>query len=157
MLTLQEVPTSSINWEAWGTIAQGAAAILSILTLYFFLKTFYKSMQTAHYTELDTMYFDLLKIAMETPHVIDPHSKRNDQQKLEYDIYAFMVWNFVESIVDRCSGNKNLCKTWDPIIVHESNLHREWFSNPQNFPKFKEEFRKRINSCYFGENLIRKE
>lgn len=141
----------STIWSAIGTIAQGFASIMAIAALIYSMTSFKKSLQTSHYTELDSMYFDLLKAALKKPHLVDPNATRSNAQMIEYDIYAFMVWNYLEAIYDRCENNKNLCNTWYPVIVAENLKHREWFDNPNNWHKFKDEFRKFIQNDRFKE------
>lgn len=45
----------------------------------------------------------------------------------EYDAYAFMVWNFLEAIHDKCQDDDELLNTWAPIIAAEDAYHRGWF------------------------------
>ncbi|MDZ4081712.1 MAG: hypothetical protein U1E10_02155, partial [Bdellovibrionales bacterium] len=61
------------------------------------------------------------------------------------DLYAFMVWNFIETIVDRCQNNKALSETWSPIILVEAKKHYAWFVKPENKDKFKESFRNYVS------------
>jgi hypothetical protein len=51
-----------------------------------------------------------------------------------------MVWNFLETIYDRCQRDKHLRSTWYPAIAAENRLHRAWFDLPENRHKFKEGF-----------------
>lgn len=37
-------------------------------------------------------------------------------------------------------------KTWMIVIETENSLHRNWFDNPENHPKFKALFRKHIEN-----------
>jgi hypothetical protein len=127
-------------WTAIGAMAQGFASILAILALFYSLSTFRKSLKISHYGELDRMYFELLNTSLEKLHLTNPNATRTDDQKLEYDLYAFMVWNFVETIVDRCERDKDLCSTWHPVIDAENRLHRAWLEEPRNQHKFKQSF-----------------
>lgn len=108
----------------------------------------------AFYSELDRIYFDLLRLAIEHPHLRTPQriGKRDDlalktdydpypddpvsteEQKAtkarkvsQYDAYAFMVWNFVETIHDRCQEYPQLLGTWATIVAAENRVHRGWF------------------------------
>jgi hypothetical protein len=139
----------STMWAAIGALAQGFASIMAIAALIYTMTTFKKSLQTSHYTELDSMYFDLLKTALEKPHLTNPIATRSDDQKIEYDIYAFMVWNFLEAIYDRCEQNNQLCCTWYPVIYTENLKHREWFDHPDNKHKFKDAFHEFIQNVRF--------
>lgn len=139
----------STMWTALGVIAQGFASIMAVAALIYSMTTFSKSLQTSHYTELDSMYFDLLKTALEKPHLNNPIATRSDDQKIEYDIYAFMVWNFLEAVHDRCGHDKNLCSTWYAVIDAENGKHREWFDHPDNKHKFKDAFHEFIRNSKF--------
>ncbi len=135
-------------WVAVGAILQGVAAIIAYFALRYSLTTFTKSLTESNYSELDRMYFDLLKTAVEKPHLIDPNGARSRDQRREYDTYAFMVWNFLETIYDRCQDATALCVTWYPVIDAENRRHRAWFDDPENRPKFKQPFRDFIERNY---------
>lgn len=58
------------------------------------------------------------------------------QTALQYAAYAFMVYNFLETIHDRCNESagwltgrpdKTLRNTWEGIIGDEHRLHSKWF------------------------------
>jgi hypothetical protein len=139
----------STMWTAIGALSQGFASIMAIAALIYSMTTFRKSLETSHYTELDSMYFDLLKVALEKPHLNKPIVALSDDQKIEYNIYAFMVWNFLEAVYDRCERNKHLCKTWYLVIDTENQKHREWFDQPGNKHKFKDTFHEFIRNARF--------
>jgi hypothetical protein len=115
-------------------------SVMALLTLVFAAISFLKSLKESRYTEIDRMYFDLLKCALDKPHVNDLAATRTETQKKEYEIYAFMVWNLMESIYDRCQYDKRLRATWYPVIDAENRLHRKWFDCLDNKHKFKDEF-----------------
>ena len=142
-------PGYSTMWAALGAIAQGIASILAIAALLYSMTTFRRSLKTSHYTELDRMYFDLLKLAVEKSHLGNPKSSRTDEQKAEYEVYAYMVWNFLETIYDRCARDEHLCVTWYPVVDAENRLHREWFDRADNKHKFKQEFHDFIRSSNY--------
>lgn len=127
-------------WQFLDVLFGGLASILSVVAVIYSMTTFKKSLTTSHYGELDNMYFELLKIAMDKPHVAMLDTPRDAQQEAEYNIYAFMIWNFLEAIYDRSKDGQALCDTWYPIIDAEMQLHLAWFESPQNTPKFKDEF-----------------
>lgn len=135
-------------WVAVGVILQGVAAIIAYSALRYSVITFTKSLTISNYGELDKMYFDLLKTAVEKPHLIDPNGARSRDQRREYDTYAFMVWNFLETIYDRCQDATELCVTWYPVVDAENRRHRAWFDDPENRPKFKQPFRDFIDRNY---------
>lgn len=131
-------------WAALGVIFQGIASILSILALIYSMTRFRQSLRSAYYTELDSMYFDVLKVAQDKPYLYNPRAAYSGNKKAEYDIYAFMVYNFLETIYDRCGHNKHLCDTWYPVIFVEDRKHKKWFDDPGNKDKFKPKFREFI-------------
>src|SRR5215211_88729 len=53
-----------------GVVTMAAAALLVTL------RTFSKSLTISHYAELDRMYGELLKLAIDKPHLRDPDAKR---------------------------------------------------------------------------------
>ncbi|WP_042458811.1 hypothetical protein [Neobacillus dielmonensis] len=86
----------------------------------------------------------------------------------KYSIYAFMVYNLMETIYDKHIRDDEsrinflfrkktdlFWKTWEPIIKEEYNLHRAWFDHEPNKANFKEDFKKFINSLDGGP--VRKE
>lgn len=138
-------------WTAINTIAATCSMIALITTVYLSsnamrdsMKTFNQNFETSNYTELDSMYFELLKLALEKPYLTHPAALKDAKQLQEYDIYANMVWNFIETITDRCNDNKKLEATWYPVVDALNRLHRNWFDDPKNKHKFKDAFREYI-------------
>ena len=128
------------GWTKAQVIAEAAAAIGIVFTLFYSLWSFTRTLRDSYYAELDRVYLELLKIALERPYLLDFPATPDATRQREYDAYAFMVWNFLETIVDRCGGNKALCETWYPIIDAENAVHRKWFDLPENRTKFKQAF-----------------
>ena len=131
-------------WTALAAIFQGIASIVAICALIDSIRKFTKSLQTSHYTELDSMYFELLKTALEHPCLHNQTATRSGAEMIKYDIYAFMVWNFIEAIYDRCERDNNLRDTWYPVVDTENRKHGQWFVHPDNRHKFKDAFHKFI-------------
>jgi hypothetical protein len=131
----------STMWAAVAAIGQALASILAVAALIYAMTTFKKSLNLAHYGELDRMYFDLLRIRLEYPNLRDGPNP-NGKESANYDDYAFMIWNFLEAIVDRCGEDDYLCKTWYPILRAEARRHKDWFDKPENSANFKCAFRK---------------
>jgi hypothetical protein len=82
--------------------------------------------RSAHYSQLDTMYFELLRMAVEKP-FLRRLEHLTAEQRLEYESYAFMIWNFIETVRDRCEDDQTLKDIWAPVIATEHALHRDWF------------------------------
>lgn len=79
------------------------------------LEEFRESNHLIHYAELDRLYFDLLKVALEHPHLRNPASIGNDAlRRQQYDTYAYMVWNFIETVIDRVEMEKAIACRGNP-------------------------------------------
>jgi hypothetical protein len=99
--------------------------------------------ESAYYSELDRFYSEILKAALDTPHLRTPAKIADDadarlrdylpfadgdpDKLAQYDTYAYMVWNFIETVHDRCVEDPKLQETWKPVIRAEDALHRGWF------------------------------
>lgn len=127
-------------WTAISSIMGIIATTLAIFALIYSMRTYRKTMQIVHYGEIDKMYFEILKEALAKPHLVRKNIERSSEQEVEYDIYAFIVWNFLESIYDRCMLDTDLQKTWFPIIEAERKIHLTWIQEHDNRTKFKTEF-----------------
>ena len=148
MSGITSIWNNQLFWLAVGAILQGVAAIIAYSALRYSVTTFTKTLNVSNYTELDRVYFDLLQMAVENPRLIDPDAARSGDHERAYDTYAFMVWNVMESIYDRCHGDDELCETWYPVIDTEFQRHHKWFNDPRNHPKFKEPFRRFVDQRY---------
>ena len=135
------------SWDLGAIIGAAVAIIVSFYVLY-------RTTRISSYADLDLLYLEFLQVGIEHPRFTDPSLTKDYQNGFQgdefraYDVYAFMSWNICETIYDRCKGVKQLWHTWEPVIVAENRLHRRWFDNPDNFHKFKEEFREYIEASY---------
>ena len=137
-------------WAKAAVIADAAAALGIVFTLFYSIWSFRTTLRDSYYAELDRVYFELLKLGLEHPDLLDYPASRNPAKAREYDAYAFMVWNFVETVYDRCQGwtKRRLRETWYPVIAAENARHRDWFNLPENRRKFKEPFCRFIDAHY---------
>lgn len=141
------------------------------------LKEFEATNQALHYGELDRMYFDLLKLAVEKPHLRVPDgATAPGQDSGEYGTYAYMVWNFVETVVDRLdlkpldaaagapdhrreasspqaaitqsddADAERLRETWGAAIAEEMRIHAGWWREHGQHGGFKTAFTAYVNS-----------
>jgi hypothetical protein len=140
MICLLFETSLSSGWTKAQVISEAVAAIGIVFTLFYSLWSFSRTLRDSSYAELDRMYFELLKIAIERPYLMDTAAATDPTKQREYEVYAFMIWNFLETVYDRCQGwsKKHLRTTWYPIIAAENTLHRMWFD--KNRPKFKKPF-----------------
>jgi hypothetical protein len=137
-------------WTRAGVIATALGSLGMVLTLLYSAYSFSTALREGYYAELDRIYFDLLKIGLERPYLRTPTPPTDAAKAREYDAYAFMVWNFLETIVDRCErgSNRALRETWYPVVANECALHRAWFDVPENRHKFKDRFCRFIEARY---------
>lgn len=127
------------EWAAVGALINLAAAVVALAAILHAIRAFRKEINTAHYTEIDKLYFELLSL------------KANSQKCDGFaDIYPLMVWNFIETIVDRCDarGETRLYGTWEPVIRADGLEHLEWFTKGGGL-KFKKSFR-----CWVARNFL---
>lgn len=105
-----------------------ALAIFSVMPT---ITSIAETSRSAHYSELDSIYNHLLELAVEHPFLREPEKLENleptDERLSQYKTYAFMVWNFLETIHDRCEKDKGLRGTWAPVIAAEFDIHHRWF------------------------------
>ena len=145
-----------MTWSKAGVIAEALGSIGIVFTLLYSVWSFKTTLRDAYYAEIDRVYFELLKIGRERPELLtyptSPTSPASpDPAKAsQYGAYAFMVWNFLETIYDRCQGwsKRRLRETWFPIIAAENDLHRAWFELPENRRRFKQRFVRFIETRY---------
>jgi len=127
-------------WTAISSLMGVVATTMAIIALIYSMRTYRKTMQIVHYGEIDKMYFEILKEALAKPHLVRQGIERDVEKQTEYNIYAFIVWNFLESIYDRCMLDAELKTTWFPIIEAERKTHLAWIQDKENRAKFKADF-----------------
>ena len=136
-------------WTAISSMMSIIATMMAIFALIYSMRTYRKTMQIVHYGEIDKMYFEILKEALAKPHLVRQDIERDEEQRVEYGVYAFIVWNFLESIYDRCLLDPELRKTWFPIIEAERKIHLIWIQKEENRAKFKAEFLEFVDAGKF--------
>jgi hypothetical protein len=117
------------------------------------LENFNQTLLATYYSELDRLYFDLIAMRMGKPHLSgDQTDIETVLQRQEYDQYAFLVWNFLETLHDRCLPDPNgkkknqfLESTWKPVFEYEMVCHRRWFT-PLRQQLFKQTFSEAIKT-----------
>lgn len=139
--------------EFWNLLVDSLATLLAAVAILLYVFFWFKDKTISSYDVFDATYMDLLKIAMENPSFRNYDYTKNyeavfmDDEKIRYELYAFMCWNFCETIFDK--QDKVLMKTWEVIIKSESQLHAKWFENFDNKNKFKSSFREYVNKSIF--------
>jgi hypothetical protein len=137
-------------WTEASVIATALGSIGIVLTLFYSAYTFKTTLRQGYYAELDRVYFDLLRLGLERPYLRSSLPPAEPTQAREYETYAFMTWNFLETVVDRCesSSEPTLRETWYPVVATEGALHRRWFEVPENRRRFKARFCQFIDTQY---------
>lgn len=129
-------------------VAQIVGPFLAAGALIWAVWSYRAKLRLDHYTEIDRIYADLVKLRITQPGLADlPRQNAEDGLSPEaagdnasrYDAYAFLIWNFIETIHDRCKSDGKLLETWQPILDAEGKLHAEWLS--RNLHLFKPGFR----------------
>lgn len=138
--------------EFWNLVVSSTATILAAIAILLYIIIWYKDKSSSSYDVFDATYLDILKTGMENPSFRNSDltntylSSFSGDEKIKYEIFAFISWNFCETIFDK--GDKELMKTWSVVIDAENELHRKWFDNPENSKKYKESFRNFISENY---------
>lgn len=101
------------------------------------------SLFNSNYEFLDSMYQDILKLGIENPHFRDAsltkeYKKSFENEVVKYETYAFLCWNFCETIYDK--NDAKLRETWIKVLEEEAKLHQKWFEEQDNKKKFKAKF-----------------
>src|SRR5215472_8806493 len=61
------------------------------------------------YATLDRTYFDIQKLLIDYPHLAQTDcSQKTAEQVTQYNAYALMVWNFIETVHDYSEKDKTL-------------------------------------------------
>lgn len=154
---INELNTWFPTWHEWrdkSGLPELLALIAFAVPLWHATVRFIRQIRSSHYSELDRIYMDILKMSIDRQYLRNekqielfvaylkaPEQKPPFRDKefikkaKEYDVYAFIVFNFLETIHDRCDENrylyrfpdKRLLNTWRGIIGEEYRLHHKWF------------------------------
>lgn len=135
-------------WTGVSALGQVVSMLLAIGALIYSIRTFNKSVMLTHYGALDQMYSELLKLAIDKPHLRMPNAPRTPEEEQEYHNYAHLVWCFVESVYDYSTLNKDLLRAWHSAVEIETRLHRDWLERPEHAYMFKDEFHKYIAATF---------
>ena len=132
--------------EFWSLVMDSLSTVLAAAAIFLYIIFWYKDKTSNDYDVFDNLYSDLLKTGMENPKFRNISKTLNykavflEEELIQYEIYAFMTWNFIETILDK--GDEKLLITWLPAVKNEASLHIEWFKSPENQLKFKDSFQK---------------
>lgn len=126
--------------EALGMAADFLTAFMAVAAILVSVGAFRRQIASEHYGEIDKIYFDLLHIRVMRPDLGRCDRRPDGSFPEGYDAFAFMMVNFLETILDRCDGDRELERTWQPIIEIETINHLAWLNEPENQAKFKRAF-----------------
>ena len=91
------------------------------------------------YFAIDDHYKDILKEGIKNPSLRDPRmccnydklKEKDREYYLQYNGYAYLVWNLLKTIYDFSHDKKNqhfnFYEIWLPSILQENKLHYRWF------------------------------
>lgn len=93
--------------------------------------SYVRSLVDARYDALDRLYFDLLRERRERRFPYHPEARERESAQgtgsehplWKVDPYPLMVWNFIETVVDKCEKDPSgeLMDTWAPLISAEAD------------------------------------
>lgn len=130
---------------------------LSAIALAVSIYTFFTQRREGSYADVDKEYFNILQLAITYPSLRDRKRTStydllpaDDSYRIQYESYAFICWNVVETIFDRQADPNSpfgISPTWLPVVIEENRLHYRWFSRNLNLFKarFQEFVMTRIN------------
>ena len=93
-------------WTAISSIMGIIATTLAIFALIYSMRTYRRTMQVVHYGEIDKMYFEILKEALNKPFLLRHDIERSIEEEIQYNTYAFIVWCLNRSI--RTAGSVDI-------------------------------------------------
>ncbi len=158
------------QWTALGVMAgvisilvTGAAVALSVRALR-------RQLNAAYYAEIDRLYFDLTSLLLTANGLAAKCQQRpSPTSDPQYDAYCLMVWNFIETVFDRCCDEQGrfeisgrswerirkvkLFATWEATIRNDGSRHLAWFQADKNQHLFKPPFREWVKSLRLASDL----
>ena len=122
---------------------------ISVVSLFISILSYIMNKKRTGYLEVDKQYYNLLNISINNPKLRNikytanyyEYKEKDEEFYHKYCTYAFMVWNFIETIYDVSKTKKAFSyidNVWLPIILEENKLHYAWFT--RNKRLFRGEF-----------------
>ncbi|MDE3147884.1 MAG: hypothetical protein KGL37_00310 [Acidobacteriota bacterium] len=129
------------NIVALANVMIAIGTVVLALGIPYAIKSASREERDTFYATLDLTYFEIQKLIIEHPHLSEPDpARKTPEQLIQYDAFAFIVWNFIEAIYDYSKQEKLLAVTWECILRYEAGVHGAWFRKAENRKKFKPEF-----------------
>lgn len=137
--------------ELCNLIVSSISTILSATAIFLYIVLWYRDKSSNDYDTFDALYLDILKVGLEYPELRSLSYSSNyknlpENEKIRYESYAFICWNFCETIFDK--SDSELMKTWIGVLRTETKLHRQWFEASENKHIFKDEFHAFVQSNF---------
>jgi hypothetical protein len=128
-------------------VVQAFANVATVLALLWAAWSFRHELRFTHYAELDRLYLELVAMRVHTPACRapppDPPVNADEREAAaKYDAYALLMWNFIETIHDRCEArrlqfslSRDLVEIWWPVIQAEGTTHATWLGANRRWHK----------------------
>ena len=142
-LKTENVESIIATYTAIGAFAQIVLALsipLTLISLAVAYANDRKLRRDNFYAQLDRMYQDIIQLAIAHPSVRLINITRTPSEQVVYNSYAYLTWNFLESIYDYCMEDEHLRNTWTPVFHTEGAAYGEWFNQRDNRLNFKKSF-----------------
>ncbi len=150
MELINSVTDWTTNAVAITNIAIAIGTIVLAVGIPLAIKSAGREERDTFYATLDRTYLEIQKLIVEHPHLSQPNpAGKTPEQIVQYDAFAFIVWNFIEAIYDYSKQEKPLAVTWGCVLQYEAGAHSAWFGNAENRKKFKPEFIRHIDQSGF--------
>jgi hypothetical protein len=133
-----------MDWNLFWAAVSAIGQVVAIPAFLFAAWIYFKELKAKNCDALGEGYAAILSQALNKPYLMDPASCQTEVQKQEYQIYAYMVWSFLETVIDRVGNDRTLFETWRAAIACECRRHSEWFTRSENKRLFKASFCERI-------------
>lgn len=155
-----DIGLASAQWTAIGVVAGVVSFLVAAIAILVSLHSLRRQLRAAHYTEIDRLYFDLTALKITVAGLHGKCLKEGDLEDPQYDAYSLMLWNFIESVFDRCCDEQGrfgrvpgrlarsaLMQTWMPVIRADGARHLAWFRASCE-TRFKPEFRRWVEELF---------
>lgn len=134
-----------MNWE---TVVAAVGIVAAVCGLAWEIHALRRGLEDASYGELDQLYYDLLRLRIERPELADPPDLETaktlpPREAAAHQAYGCMVWNFIETVVDRCDRSARNFRAWGPAVEYESKRYGSWL-NGANRLRYSPDFTERV-------------
>lgn len=92
--------------EFWELLVSSTATLLAAIAILLYIILWYKDKKISNYDVFDSIYLDILKTGLEYPQLriieyINTYKELPPEDQIRYETYAFICWNFCETIFDK--------------------------------------------------------